>query len=637
MKKSDCLNKGGICHVPAPTLSGYSINDQTAMDANSASTDISPRPAISRRLFLASTSAGIAGLGISRVFSISAAAAVIDQLTPLPERRRFSFLHTYESSGHYWQALEQTGLIRNTTGIRLVNSPWGADEHRFNHVARPGGTLHQILIHRRCPFVVDRVAGGSPYRPYSFDGILTQAYAELLGDDFFGGQVHEPICNTHNDWNRFIEANEKFKREPILPETLRDYFNSTNERRWLEYGTLDDYSGRIHPVDEHAFWSDIQWNIQRNAERFGSHFSCAEGSHWGKLAWHLFYKFGATSCFAEVGPWASQNSQFAIASLRGASRAVGKPWGIFYAPWGPKGCTSFLPPEEWSWRCPVEEMNASAWPVGPTLGPSTALQRRVFFHAYLSGAHTLHEEWGAEGNLESWTNAKLSSYGHVTKDLLDFQEAHPDVGQPFTPLALVLDANSRPPGGTVWDQLEAALQKTHIRDSENSLNSGREEASCYPSWAIPELFDIVPSDAADDIWRGYKCLLAFDKSSAPKTARVVEPESFADAVIQAAHDLSPFDCTAHLSIQINYRSADGAWIVALYNPWGAERGDVFGTGSVLDPGCVQREVLRPKFGYTTVKMIYAWPEASSVVDRGNELEITVGPGGTLVLEIHPKG
>jgi hypothetical protein len=634
--KRNRSNKGEVTNVSTITLPVGSTSVVSSMNAAPAFKDVSPAPTLSRRQFLATSAAGIAGLGFSRMVDVSIAAGVNDQCTRRPGRRAFSFLHTYESTGRYWQGLEKAGLVRNTSGIRLVNSPWGGDEHRFNHVARLGGPLHQILCRLKCPFVIDRVAGGSPYRPYPFDGELARAYAELLGNDFLGGQVHEPISNTHNDWKRFVEANSKFKHEAIRPEDLRSYFNSANERRWLEYGALEDYAGRVHPPDETAFWPEVQWNIQRNASRFGSHFSCAEGSHWGQLAWHMFYKWGAISCFAEVGPWASEDSQFGIASLRGAAKAAGRPWGVFFAPWGPKGCTSFLPAEDWTWRCPPEEMNASAWPVGPTLGPSTALQRRIFFHAYLSGAHTLHEEWGAEGNLESWTDAKLSSYGHVTKDLLDFQEAHPDVGQPFTPLALVLDTNAYPPGSGPWDQLKLGLRKESTTKAGDAMQNGEAEARCYPSWVIPELFDIVPSDAPEDIWGGYQCILAFDKFSAPKTARIVEPNAFTEAVIHAAQDLSPIDCTAHLPIQINHRLSDGAWIVALYNHWGAERGDVSGTGSILDPGCVQREVLRPKFSFTTVKAIYAWPEASGVAVRQNGLEVTVGPGGTLVLEIQVK-
>lgn len=46
-------------------------------------------------------------------------------------RKFFSFLHTYEASGQYWRGITKAGLVRAHTGVRLVNTPWGADEARF--------------------------------------------------------------------------------------------------------------------------------------------------------------------------------------------------------------------------------------------------------------------------------------------------------------------------------------------------------------------------------------------------------------------------------------------------------------------------------------------------------------------------
>lgn len=585
---------------------------------------------ITRRDFLSETcrhtlAVAIGSAAMSRAAALAAQVEAATQRTK-SSRRVFSFLHTYESTGRYWRGIERAGLVRKTTGIRLINSPWGGDEHRFNHVARLGGPLHQILRRRRCPFVIDRVAGGSPYRPYPFDVGLVRAYARLLGDRFLGGQVHEPVSNTHNDWQRFVEANAKFEREAIRPDELRAYFTGANERRWLEYGTLEDYAGRVHPVDGGAFWPETEWNVQRNARRFGSRFSCAEGSHWGQLAWHLYYKWGAKACFAEVGPWASKESQFAIASLRGAAKAAGRPWGVYFAPWGPKGCTSLLPQEDWTWRCPREEMDASSWPVGPALGPSTALQRRIFFHAYLSGAHTLHEEWGAEGNLESWADAKLSSYGQVTHDLLDFQEAHPDVGEPYTPLALVLDPQMPTPAADPWARLQAALFQPGPTDLANAArpNSGRAEVACYAPCVVPEVFDIVPSDAPQRAWKSYQ------------TAIEVGAGDFSsDRVVTLARELSPFELTPHLPMQINRRKRDGDWILGLYNPWGATRGDVGNVGSVLDDACTTRATLRPRIAVRSLKVLYGWPNGTMARRRDDEIEVVIGPGGTLVLAITP--
>src|SRR6185437_14099263 len=264
-----------------------------------------------RRTFLGNTALGIGGVLIgSRTL---ASASALQSADAVFSRDTFSFLQTYEATGRYWRGLQKAGLLRSTNGIRLVNSPWAAEELRFNSIARIGGELHRLLSERRCSFVVDRVVGGAHYNPSDYDQGLIQSYAALLGDKFLGGQVHETVCNTHNDWDRFSSADKKFATEPVLPDELRSYFTCKTAPRCLEYGTLDDYAERTHPKDAAEYWLEIDRNFRRQSKRFSSCASYCEGSANGELTWHQFYKFGARRCIAELGPWASSKSSFAIA------------------------------------------------------------------------------------------------------------------------------------------------------------------------------------------------------------------------------------------------------------------------------------------------------------------------------------
>jgi len=601
---------------------------------------------ITRREFLRQASGSAIGIGIGASFACAegpAPARPAGPVAAVPHTpgRSFSFLHTYEATGRYWRGIEKAGLVRPTTGVRLVHSPFGDDDsRRFNAVARIGGELHRIIRKAGCRFIVDRVAGGSPYHAYEFDRKLIEAYASLLRGRFLGGQVHEVLSNVSNDWSRIVRANSAFEREPVRPDELRSYFTWDSADRWIEYGTLDDYAGRVKPHTTEALWKEIEWAAGRQAARCGGHWSYCEGSARGELAWHIFYKWGAAYGLAEVGPWASAQTQFAIASLRGAAKAAGRPWGVFFAPWGPGGCTSFIPEKDWSWNCPKKWLDDSKWPVGPEVGPSSALQRRIFFHAYLSGAHTLHEEWGAEGNLTDWDQGTLSSYGRVTRDLLDFQDAHPDVGEPYTPIALVLDPTVPPPDPKPWARLKERMFCSG--DAERAIASrpaaGREETACYSPCAVPEVFDVVPADAPAEVWRAYRQVMAMGDSRAflPPGAQLYPAAEQPDRVLAAARELSPFSRLTHMPMQINYRRADGAWVVGLYNPWGAKRGDVYGVGSILDEGCTMRDVLRANFRVKSARVIHAWPAASGARLRGDELHVTVGSGGTLVLEVEAK-
>jgi hypothetical protein len=604
---------------------------------------------LTRREFLRQASGGatILGTGIlaaSEADRLLAQATACTPLSPACRRTAFCFLHSYEATGRYWRGLEKAGLLRPGNGVRLVHSPLGDDWRRFNAVARRGGPLDQLLQQRKCHFVVDRVVGGSPYHPYIFDAQLVEHYASLLGSNFLGGQVHETVCNVRNDWGRFAVADRRFARAPIAPDRLRSWFNWTSELRWLEYGTLDDYAGRVRPGSSHALWKEIERAARTQAARFHGHFSycegsgcgycegisrdCCERSAHGEHVWHIFYGFGAAYCLAQIGVDASHQAQFAIASLRGAAKAAGKPWGVFFAPWGPKGVTCFIGAKDQSWQ-------AGESPADGRNGPSSALQRRVFFHAYLSGAHTLHEEWGAEGNLLDWNEGKISSYGKVTRDLLDFQEAHPDVGEPYTPIALVLDASVPPADGSPWGRLKQRLFEHADIDKAAAARpgSGKAEADCYAPCALPEIFDIVPSSAPSELWRAYQAVIPVGTAALPPGAKACPPEAVYDRLAGAVGQWSPLARSTHLPMQINYRRSDGAWIIGLYNPWGAERGDVGHVGSLLDDGCTIRDVLRPKFAVRSVRALHAWPGNSAVSRKGDDIHVVVGPGGTLVLEV----
>ncbi|WP_337174297.1 hypothetical protein [Paludisphaera sp.] len=545
----------------------------------------------------------------------------------LPGRDGFSFLHSYDSTGRYWKGIEKAGLIRPTNGVRLVNTPFSDDDaHRFNVTAARGGPLHAILAARKPWFVVDRVCGGAPYRDYAFDKALIAEYAALLGDRFLGGQVHEVLSNTHNDWNRFKTANAEKSAGPIDPDDFRGYFDWNGQARWLEYGTPDDYRGRVRPTDERGFWAEAEHNVKRQGERFGGRFSYAEGTGHGELAWPAFYRFGASSCFVEVGPWASARSQFSIAVARGASRAAGRPWGVFFAPWGPEGCTSWVEPSESSWRVERRALDQSGWPVGPDKGPSSAFQRRTFFHAYLSGAYTLHEEWGAEDNLSDIEAGVLSSYGEVTRDLLDFQDANPDVGEPFTPIALLAEPVI-PPNAAEWAAVKEAIFAPSAFDRAQATRptANNAEAACYPAMALPEVFDVVPADAPAALLAGYEAVIPASNPDA------------ADRLRAAVARLCPFRRETTLPLQVNRRASDGAWILALHNPWGATRGDVEATGSVLDPECRQRDVIAAATRIRSVRALHAWPEGTAATLRGDAIECEVGPGGVLILEVRLDG
>jgi hypothetical protein len=225
----------------------------------------------------------------------------------------------------------------------------------------------------------------------------------------------------------------------------------------------------------------------------------------------------------------------------------------------------------------------------------------------------------------------------VTRELLDFQEAFPDVGRPFTPIALVLDAavlrNPAP-----WAKLKEGLFRPGEAEAQiaSQKDAGLAEAPCYPACAVAELFDIVPSDAPRPAWDRYQVVIPVGDGRAPPGVKALPSGSSLEQLVEAARELSPLARSTRLPMQINHRRSDGAWIVGLYNPWGARRGDVLRTGSILTDRCTVREQLRPRFPVQSARAIHAWPASSTLTVARDTLQATVGPGGTLILEIVPK-
>lgn len=567
----------------------------------------------------------------------------------------FSFLHSYEATGRYWRGLEKAGLIRPHTGIRFVNSPFGDDSYRFNDGAHVNGELYKIIETEKRPLVIDRLVGGGPYPDYELDSHLLKSCDELLGDRFLGAQLHEVVCNVGNDWMRLLMADPDCRDRPIDSDTLRSYLNGHDSLHWLEQGKPESYAGRSFPKSIETFWEETIAAARRHRGRVAGLFCYCEGSAWGELAFHSIYREGARWCVAEVGPWASLNTQFTISALRGAAKAAGRPWGVSYAPWGPRGCTCFIPPEQNSWQAPHELLLNSGWLIGPEFGPSSALQRRLFFYSYLSGANALYEEWGAEDNLLDWDSGEISSYGKVTAELLDFQEANPDLGVPFTPVALVLDADAAPPVGIfdapiggkvcrwyepreidfVWSNLIRYLfgPVHYIENGELADFSGAHEISCLSPCASPCIFDIVLSDGPKEIWSDYQQVIAIGSGSAPECAERRPMSEQYGFIANTLNERSPFWRATDVTMQINRREADGAWIIGLFNPRGAIRGDVWDTGSILNNAFAVSETLHSRAPVRSARLLYGQPDPTSFERRGDDLHVVVAPGGVAIVEV----
>ena len=111
----------------------------------------------------------------------------------------FTFLHGY--SPDTWDAMVRTGLVRKNDGIRYCQSIDIDESLKFNNLAKKGGEFYNIIKERNCPLYIDRLQGGCYIEEYDYDENLLGAYREMLGDNFWGFQMHEWLSNYFSDIN----------------------------------------------------------------------------------------------------------------------------------------------------------------------------------------------------------------------------------------------------------------------------------------------------------------------------------------------------------------------------------------------------------------------------------------------------
>lgn len=341
----------------------------------------------------------------------------------------FVFFHGY--SPDTWDAMLRSGLVGENDGIRFQQSLDLPEELKFNALAKKGGKLYSIIKERNRPLLIDRLQGGCYIDEYVYDAELLAEYRTLLGDRFFGFQMHEWLSNYRSD------ANKK------LAELSADEWNEENIKRvifekfpfknlFLECMTLEEIASAGKPLTAEQFYDNMT-SIYKKRQKIEELVPCDSAF----LAYQFELSCGTKRLMPEVGAQTS-DARLQICYARGMTRREGKSFGIYYEPWGGEpfsACAYNGAKNEWNFGnddFPFETY-------GPNGGSSRSLQKRIFLYGYLSGAEFISEEWGLYNTfIEGTNNEQLSPYGLVKKEFLNFVRKYDDIGDKLTPIAAVL-------------------------------------------------------------------------------------------------------------------------------------------------------------------------------------------------------
>ncbi|MDM8005928.1 MAG: hypothetical protein QUV05_07230 [Phycisphaerae bacterium] len=416
--------------------------------------------------------------------------------------RRHDLLHDYGFRLH------NTGLVRQPFGERRLASL------RLDDAGRSGRWYY-----------IDRISGGMPYQ--SLEGI--EAVAEKLKDDpnFLGFQFHEWVNAANHDYRRIqellIDKGLPFDREHSAP------YEGRTESPFFGGGDFSIYGGIYRPIRTQKDFEQFTLDYFRvMSKRTAGQLMAVNGYY---QFYHAALRLGAKNVMAEIGNQVPLTAM-QVACVRGAARQYGKPFGVYYEPWGgsPFGCPCALGWSPWYPEGGDPDSKVMGYKIRPGLGSSRSLQRRLMYYAWLSGASWWSEEWGPENYFSDWKDYPLTDYGRITKEFLEVAGRLGPV-EPVVPAAIVLPAETAgldvrfmarqkerlyewlPPDGFHVRMRHFAEKILAVRP----YKYGNDDFNLTPSPWIGS-FDVLSADAPPGLLDRYRLLVCMDEKQAAGAA-----------------------------------------------------------------------------------------------------------------------
>ncbi len=419
----------------------------------------------------------------------------------------FRFFEAYNAKA--WKGLVKRGFINAYTGLRFVQEevPNGK---KFNDVAKEGGEFFNIAKELKAPIHVDRLQGGECIEEYPYDEKLIHKYEELLGNNFWGFQMHEWLSNLRNDLKKIRSGGCQEWTVEEIEKSIRKQFPET-ELLFLEGATAQEFADYGEPKSAEEFLRFAKAIYEKRQKKY-TLIPC--DSAYLPFQYEIKQSAGKQHKFMiEIGAQVpDMRLQFAYA--RGMARAYDNAsFGAYYEPWGgdPFSACCYNKNKDNEWG-----LNDEKFPFkteGENGGSSRSLQRRCYLYSYFSGADFISEEWGLCNTFYDWQDFEISPYGQIKKDFMALVDKYQDAGERITLVAVVLPKDMdavtiktrwmHPDEEPFGYKLELAQEKRYVQFLEkiNKIFSASTEMSGNEYWQlinsdVPDAFDVVHSDCS---------------------------------------------------------------------------------------------------------------------------------------------
>ncbi|HWP52717.1 MAG TPA: hypothetical protein VN476_01220 [Pyrinomonadaceae bacterium] len=208
-----------------------------------------------------------------------------------------------------------------------------------------------------------------------------------------------------------------------------------------QYLNLSPEMSRTQLLDAHrVFYTDAL------SRKWKGMFKTETGPMWDKLIpaqstsstsfAHALTEWGVRSIGIEttaVQPMTAMR----LAFNRGAARQYGGEFFYYHAPNFGDSATTFT--KEQNFAGPDNFFHSR---YGATMGPSLSWYRKSYYLYYMSGASAIYLEQGFDQFFKPGPDEhpfQLNPLGRITEEFIRFAEKHPDRGEPYTPIAFLLD------------------------------------------------------------------------------------------------------------------------------------------------------------------------------------------------------
>lgn len=343
----------------------------------------------------------------------------------------FTYFHCYLPET--WDAQVKAGLINKNSGIKFSESIAIDDDLKFNNLAARNMPLYNILKESKLPFYIDRLQGGCYFENYPYDMSLIQEYRDMLGDKFYGFQMHEWMSNYRSDIAKLINNHcPQWTKESITATILKAY---PFPHLFLESASAEE-------IEKFGLPGTYLEFLKNSVELFNRRQSYTGGDLLPCDSYYLSYpvelRAGIKRLMPEIGAQ-TRDTRIQVAYARGMAKAYNIPFGTYYEPWGGQPFSACLyqvdGKNEWNIHSGADFPYQTN---GSNGGSSRSMQRRMHLYSYMAGASFMGEEWGMCNTFYDWNDFELSPYGEIKKEFIDFTEKYSDIGIPYTPAAVVL-------------------------------------------------------------------------------------------------------------------------------------------------------------------------------------------------------